>query len=515
MDLLQFTKNYYYTLRQSPAYAAREAKLPVATMWQEQFAAMNSILEVAEDAKMAVRLIADTVLYQINTHQEERREATVDWHIENLRKQGVDVFALPDFAQDTDMWEPVLQTMRGGRRFCPDFFRVLSFALQIQRLYPEMPEKARILELGAGLGHLPRLLKQFKPHIQYCIVDIPETLIFSFMNLSLCFPDKKILLVKEAAEVQKFLSEDYDFLVIPATFADELAGAGFDLFINTCSLGEMDNKTITYWVELVQKQLHVSHAFLVNRFLNVNRPEMTKSRQHENTSMLRFDTSWQIEHWQLEPSYLACPYHGFIHARYLEMFIRRCQPPSAEEARKRSHALLHDALLQEWIPAGNVSSSWVNGAFSVDTSMGGIIFKLWEALRLNTNRDSLLAMLRFIDTRSRGYGMEFEEAFYWEQQLESWLQTHEPNSELFVWLTRRRMRRSLHEQIERVTWGHAWGLRRAQPPEQTVQDVWNDMEMGLSLLWQTQDFNITDADYSQARLDVVLEPFKNKKQSAA
>src|SRR5262245_21008932 len=104
MDLLQSAKEYVKDSRSSRGYIAWQQKLPLAPVWKQSFALMDKVLTRATDARHAIRLISDTVLYQVNTHQVERREATIDWHLERLKRGGIDVFSMPDFVQDHELW---------------------------------------------------------------------------------------------------------------------------------------------------------------------------------------------------------------------------------------------------------------------------------------------------------------------------------------------------------------------------------------------------------------------------
>jgi len=504
MELLETSKAYLTSLKASAAYTQWQKSFPASNIWQSNYALIDKILSRAKSAREAVSLISDTVLYQVNTREPERLNVAVDWHIHELRSRGLEIKKLPPEICDHDLWPKALFVEREGKRFTPDFFRIFNFSAQIKKFYPSMPKYATILELGGGLGHLARLMKIVHPDALYTIIDLPETLIFAYMFLRLNFPDKKIMLAQSEEEARRFLTLPYDYLLIPNIFADALKGEKFNLFINTCSLGEMANDTVQYWIQMIERHMHVEHVYMVNRFLNMNRPEFNQSRKHENTCMISFDRNWKIDHWQLQPHYLSCPYQGYTHSRYLELFMTRGETPTDQEVEERRKALLHDAYLQEWIPAGNISSSWLNGSFHVDTSSHGIIFTLWEALRLRQDIDSLLAMLQFLDTRTRGYGMEFEEAFYWEDKLREMLSVH-THPQQYQWLHNRQTRRALYATIEDMAWGTTCWFTRSQETGGAFMNTVTKLEKLLHDLWSVRDGNLTPADASQWRTDSIFD----------
>lgn len=87
-----------------------------------------------------------------------------------------------------------------------------------------LKSRARILEIGGGYGGLAHLLRTAIGTVEYTIVDLPESLIYSAMYLSACFED--------------------GFRFIPNYRFRELAGERFDLVINTLSMSEMSEKQV-------------------------------------------------------------------------------------------------------------------------------------------------------------------------------------------------------------------------------------------------------------------------------
>ena len=92
--------------------------------------------------------------------------------------------------------------------------------------------RLRILEIGAGYGALGCKIKSLFPASDYWICDLPESLLFSALYLSLNRPDCKAGIGEEAP---------YGFTYIPNYQIDRITGK-FDLVINTLSFSEMSAK---------------------------------------------------------------------------------------------------------------------------------------------------------------------------------------------------------------------------------------------------------------------------------
>jgi putative sugar O-methyltransferase len=132
----------------------------------------------------------------------------------------------------------------------------------------------RVIELGAGMGHLARTMRLLGLSRSNVIIDIPETLVFSHCFLKKNFPGAKLLLVDDRTPASFTLS-DYDFVFVPALFADRVLDDRFDLFVNTASMGEMKNEVIRYWMDFIQNRLSVVTPFTLNRYLNTTIPRNT------------------------------------------------------------------------------------------------------------------------------------------------------------------------------------------------------------------------------------------------
>jgi hypothetical protein len=119
-----------------------------------------------------------------------------------------------------------------------------------------------IVEIGGGFGGLSYYLSQLIPQARIVIVDIPESLIFSSLYLSLLLPQPE----------QIYAKPDTDEPLVPATpgctfvpnyLFDKVIGThvDFDLAINTLSMSEMDEAQVEYYCHGLNQLLAVDGVF--------------------------------------------------------------------------------------------------------------------------------------------------------------------------------------------------------------------------------------------------------------
>lgn len=345
------------------------------------------------------------------------REKQIDWLLK--RFEGSPRFCGKPFEdfQESQFIHQRNQVYRDGQRLSGNFLRTCSI---LQRIFNyvrvDNPSASieNVIELGGGTGHQARtfLLQGAK---KYTIVDLPETLIFSFAHLSLCFPEKKLLWVTNEDELK--LIDDYDVVFIPAFFADKLAGREYDLFINTASMGEMRNETILYYMNWIQNVIKVKYLFTLNRFLNTCDEGHKYFRVNENECSTSYDHKWKILNWELEPIYCRCPFIDTLHSRYVEIIAERSDNDNLVQ---RSNELLQDAKDEDWYRMRGIYNNGVmqarNNVLVNDMTMNGPLFKLWESIRFDQNRENVSVMLEYLDRIT--VKEPFEERFYYEKLLE-------------------------------------------------------------------------------------------------
>ncbi|MBI5822205.1 MAG: putative sugar O-methyltransferase [Verrucomicrobia bacterium] len=433
-QVLQDTHSFYLQIKKAYEASDYARRYPLGIHWISNMVELLALIQRETDPDAKLRIIQETIMYSINTKDDDLKNRMVDWYIEYFKSRGVDVFGLDPSLQESSYSNPANCVVRGGRLFAPDFLRTVILALNVQR-YCALPKgNFNILELGAGYGGLARTLKLFFPKATYVITDIPETLYFSATFLRLNFTEGKFLYVTEPSMLQQPLS-NYDFVFVPTMFAEGLQKERFELFCNTASLGEMKNSVIRYWMDFVQNKTTVKYFYGLNRFLNTIDPVTEEARLDENCCSVSFDSWWRILQWQLDPPFARCPYLETLCSRNLEIIAERMnkEERSADSNTKRSKQLIESIEKQDWFTCPRVDNyrvcfeekgeSWpltstrASNDLSPDLTMNGTLFALWEAIRLNPDSHKVSMMLRYLKLLSRG--THFEEEYYYLDLLKT------------------------------------------------------------------------------------------------
>jgi hypothetical protein len=106
-----------------------------------------------------------------------------------------------------------------------------------------------VIEIGGGYGGLAYYLAKLIPQLRIVIVDIPESLIFSSLYLSLSLSNGTHTYARAEEPADTFLSDTPGCSFIPNYLFDGLLDtkSRFDLAINTLSMSEMDAAQVEYY----------------------------------------------------------------------------------------------------------------------------------------------------------------------------------------------------------------------------------------------------------------------------
>lgn len=398
-----------------------------ATIWQNNMSDIANIIRFSNTHEDLIDKVDQHFLYGINFPPElsydtgkwqnpndnpSVREKLIDWLLARL-EGPFPTFGESKFTHSRN------RVVRNGLELSGNFLRTYSIWLRILKYIrglPDCPELNHVLELGAGAGHQARtlLLQGVK---KYTIMDLPETLIFSFAHLSLCFPDKKLLWVTCEEDLNKI--DEHDIVFVPVVFANKFHGKTYDLFLNSSSLGETNNKTINYWMDFIQNKVDIKYLFTLNRFLNTLDDNRKQQRINENECSVHYDTNWTMLNWELEPIYCRCPYVDTLHSRYVEIIGKR-EVPNFDIVEK-SNWYLQEAKDEDWYRLGDYFGRGVmtarDNVLVNDMTKTGTLFKLWESIRYKPSKENVSLMLRYLDRITVRY--PFEEKFYYERLLNS------------------------------------------------------------------------------------------------
>lgn len=153
----------------------------------ENMAVMRRVIDESLDAQDAIHRIQRTWLFSVNI-SDAVKEKAVDWHLAEQRSRGLDIFRLSVSVQESPVSFPGNNVERHGRHLNPNFLRSVTMADRLSGHLEHRRERLTVFELGGGLGHLAHVLKTLHPTTFYVIVDLPDTLFFSYQFLKLTIP---------------------------------------------------------------------------------------------------------------------------------------------------------------------------------------------------------------------------------------------------------------------------------------------------------------------------------------
>ena len=108
----------------------------------------------------------------------------------------------------------------------------------------ERKGEIRVCEIGGGFGALALWIKKAFPNCSYTVIDLPESLLFSRLYLSLNRPD-----VRSGSGLEP---QPFGFRFVPNYMAERL-DEPFDLIINTLSMSEMSFHQVEKYIEMMKR----------------------------------------------------------------------------------------------------------------------------------------------------------------------------------------------------------------------------------------------------------------------
>lgn len=395
--LRQSLDDYQKALRRDQEWR-KERKYPLNQFWgNSNQVTIARALEDSRSAEEAVSRILESDLY-VHHVAEPLVDKSIDWHLHRYKSLGCDIDLLPPGVQESSLFPAREARERGSRLLSPDFFRHCYVAHKASTIMSKS-RRPRILELGAGIGNVARLFREIHGAANYFICDIPETLIFARLFLSLTQPAASILWAHDAGDLMKEDIASYDYVLLPTALSASLRAESFDLFMNFHSLGEFDNEAIRFWMGWLQAAKRPRYIFVCNRYLNIIEPGRHDWRLRENEASVSFDHRWRPLTWEVEPRHLACPYVSTMQSRYL-LFLAADEPSPPELVRKtESDRALAAALEMNALKvlADGPPTSFRLATLAHDLTMAGPLFHLWNAARLSESTVTLFHLARYLD----------------------------------------------------------------------------------------------------------------------
>ena len=261
-------------------------------------------------------------------------------------------------------------------------------------------------EIGSGYGGLARVIRTVSPTTNLLLVDIPESLVYSFLFLTKTFGPSDINLIMEPNDAEKFRLEDQrngTISLIPSSLMTYLPKQEIAQGANTHSFGEMTNEVLMNFKDNFLNFHKIEKFYSVNRFLNT-RPRGDDFRSGCSASSFIFDSSWDVEHFAFDPKYQSCP---FIDGRQRSvecMFSKKASHNVDEKNGISSYAELYE--LSDYLDIEKFRKITpfhyrISGPHAFDGGKTGELFHCWNKLRnehtvANAKRFyKYLEMLRF------------------------------------------------------------------------------------------------------------------------
>ncbi|MBK65676.1 MAG: hypothetical protein CL769_01785 [Chloroflexi bacterium] len=174
-----------------------------------------------------------------------------------------------------------------GKLFNKDTLKYYECAIALEKSgildYLKNLNDPVVCEIGAGWGGFTYYLSKLVDNLKFIIVDLPETLMFSYIYLSDLFPGKNVRLFNyETSSLN-----DCDFLLIPNTEFNNYKES-FDATINICSFQEMSSGQVKSYIEKVYNQKS-NYIYSLNRNLNKNNNLLTDSVSNTISSFYKIN----------------------------------------------------------------------------------------------------------------------------------------------------------------------------------------------------------------------------------
>lgn len=370
-------------------YVKSLANIPRSHIWNEGSSNDKILLDIihnCENSAQVEHILAATDLYAIRIENDLLKALMMNWQKKYLAKQGFE----------------------GSIPETPNLCRMLAVCFHLQKFMNL--QGISVVELGGGNGQLAAMLKTFgiKKHFD---IDIPESLFMAYVCTRVRFPKAKCFWV---TEVKEEIPSDVEFVFCPVQNAEVFDKKGFDLFINTASMGELPNDQIEFWMNIVQNNFDIRFFYGLNRFLNTietkQKSDYSIQRANENKASVLFDAKWDVKIWELEPEFTRCPYQDPKIARYLEILVERTSDPQSDSS------YMGEIGMQDWWMYKDVDPLGTHRSNQLvhDFTMKGTLFYLWNTIRITPSKGAVEMMLEYLNWIGRS-DLMFEEELYYQE----------------------------------------------------------------------------------------------------
>lgn len=298
----------------------------------------------------------------------------------------------PAFAGTLNLWaesiyaDPETTARYNGRPVSAPVYWTMSYCLFCLDRLPKAPNT--VCEIGGGYGGPARLWLTNPIHrpSKYIVVDLPESLFFSELYLSMHFGADQVLYVADRSAATAERIARSPIVLCPNGYIDMLAAVPMDLVINTNSLQEMPEAYVDFFMDWLDRQ-DCSFFFSINFALQ----DLRVLRESMNTWSPRMKPVWK-----------TC-------------FLKYDPDPDPEGGRPNQMGLYEKSpheLVERQAAAAKSFSEWISTPLD-----GHTLATLIDLLRLSMSETAILSLLQKILAE---YPFAPKEASY----LVNWLVDH-------------------------------------------------------------------------------------------
>ncbi len=367
----------------------------IGPIWKSGIGLMRFVMAGNESNLEKLFKIQRTELFAINSTSKEERLLSADEYWKLIGKVVESNYSFGE----SPFYSGELTFLHHDRAVSLDFYKKCYLANLCGQC-------DTILEIGAGFGQVARIALLAGQCRKYIIVDLAETLFFSKVFLENSLPDFTIVLAKSVADFDK----QCDVLLIPNTlYTKFIIPNSVDVFLNSSSLGEMDNSTSTAYIKWIE-QSPIKKIVLLNRLLNTYNPRVEAFRQNECGWYFALNNLWRVERWELEPTFTRIGYEQCMHHRELLFVASKTEIPQIPSVAWSTG--------QRWLTNYSELASTKRNNILFPNEM--ILFELLEAVRLDPIPKHVDALLRYLKCLGMKYPFE-EEAYLfklWKSKVE-------------------------------------------------------------------------------------------------
>lgn len=178
------------------------------------------------------------------------------------------------------------------------------FYREIFSSLPQLEPIEIVIEIGSGFGRLARIMHLANRAKCFVLVDLPESLLFSYAYLKVNFPHAKTHIVSSLADILPDMQRKYQFIFCPVQLLAELRIGQTDLVINTYSFSEMTQSCVNYLMRCIHEVLQPRFLYSMNiMFSQKGLHYSTGGLDGEaNDLVLNIEPVWWPIAFQLTPS---------------------------------------------------------------------------------------------------------------------------------------------------------------------------------------------------------------------